>query len=241
MEFPDPYNGKISIIILGHSGDGKTHMLVNTLLMKVYRGVFDEVHIFCPTIDSPRNKKIYRKIKLNRDRVYKVFDEYKIIELYEQAEKRSDDAKILFIFDDCISEAGFKKTGQDSALNKLSSVGAHRGVSTIYLTQVFTGLSASIRDHATTFITFKCINKVVSDYIYKTYSCPGSPTQFEEILARLTEKKFDHFDIDVTKNKHYHNFRELIISRKRTNGVNFIKNLEEDENNPDNTYNDDQD
>jgi len=140
-------------MIVGPSGCGKTILLQN-LVLDVYRGCFSRVYIWSPSIDidhtwQPVKDYIAKEIKPSKDeKIY--FDSYHSADLqhvidtqYKIAEhmKKHDHKKIyqiLIVVDDFADDVSF--TRHSTLLHQLYIRGRHQMVSTI----TATGLQANI-------------------------------------------------------------------------------------------------
>ena len=140
------------------SGGGKTILLQN-MILDIYRGCFSRIYIFSPSIDidhtwQPVKKYIEEEIKPHdKEDIY--FDHYdpealehiiktqhKVIE-YMKEQKHTKLYQILIILDDFADSPEF--TRQSKLLHQLYIRGRHQMISTITATQVYKAISPIIR------------------------------------------------------------------------------------------------
>jgi hypothetical protein len=160
-------------VILGPSGSGKTILLQN-MILDIYRGCFERIYIFSPSIDvdmtwSPVRKYIEDVIKVKptkEDPIY--FDHYdaeslsKIIDIQHRLaehQKKNDHSKIyqiLVVIDDFADDPAF--TRHSKLLHSLYIRGRHTFISTITATQVFNALHPVIRKNITELYVYRLRN-----------------------------------------------------------------------------------
>ncbi len=159
-------------LVLAPSFSGKTVLLQN-LILDVYRGCFERIYIFSPTIEldttwRPVKDYIEKEIKPNKkERIY--FDGYDPEELENIVKKQFNVVNymkqnnhkklysILIILDDMAEEKDFLK--HNKLLHALYTKGRHMGISTIISTQVYKSVAPTIRKNATNLIVFKLRNQ----------------------------------------------------------------------------------
>ena len=140
-------------IVLGPSGSGKTILLQN-MILDVYKGAFARIYIFSPSIDvdyswAPVKDYIEKVLKVQDTKEEPIYFNHYDPQALEQivstqhkvAEymKKQDNKKvyqILIIIDDFADDPRF--TRQDKILHSLYTRGRHNFISTITSTQVFT-------------------------------------------------------------------------------------------------------
>ena len=167
--------GKLPIrsIVLGPSGSGKTVLLQN-LILDVYRGCFSRIFIFSPSIDidytwNPVKDYIENHMKVvdsKDDPVY--FNSYDPVALqniidtqhkvaeYMKKKNHKTIYQILIIIDDFADDPKF--TRQSKLLHSLYTRGRHSMVSTITSTQKFNVLAPIIRVNATELFIYRLRN-----------------------------------------------------------------------------------
>jgi len=160
-------------ILLGPSGSGKTVLLQN-LILDVYRGAFERIYIFSPSIDVdsswvPVKAYIEKDMKVkntkddpiyfnhyNPDDLNNIIDtQHKVIEyLKKQKEKRL--FSILVVVDDFADCVTFSR--HSKLLHSLYTRGRHNSISTITATQKFAAIANIIRVNATELYVFRLRN-----------------------------------------------------------------------------------
>jgi len=160
-------------IVLGPSGAGKSVLLSN-MILDVYRGCFNRIYIFSPSIDidhtwNPVKEYIEKDMKVlhsKEDPIY--FSEYhsedleRIIEMQgkitEHIKSKGNKLfNILIIVDDFADSPSF--TRHSKILHGLYIRGRHSCISTITATQVFNCLSPIIRKNITELFVYRLRNQ----------------------------------------------------------------------------------
>jgi hypothetical protein len=217
-------------IVLGPSGSGKTILLQN-MILDVYRGAFARIYIFSPSIDvdyswAPVKDYIDKVMKVRETKEEPIyFDHYdpqaleQIVSLqHKVAEymKKQDNKKvyqILIIIDDFADDPRF--TRQDKILHSLYTRGRHNFISTITSTQVFTMLSPIIRKNATAL------------YVYRLRSYKDLESLLEELSALYDKKTL--MQLYETATSEPHSFWYINLMAKNKNDMfymNYSRKLE---------------
>lgn len=157
-KIPEPYPLLNFILTLvAPRGGGKTTVLIH-LLKHVYKGIFDQIHLYCPTF---HNDTKWRYVELNHDRIY---EEYSNDHFYDLAkstlkddwyEYEDRDLKLV-IFDDCVG-AG---TQRGEELNKFVFKHRHYLTSIIQCVQYFKQVGKSVRANLSHVILFNVFDHV---------------------------------------------------------------------------------
>ena len=185
--------GKLPIrsIILGPSGSGKTVLLQN-MILDIYKGCFNRVYIFSPSIEVdaswlPVKKYIENEMGVkhtDEDPIY--FDHYDpeaLHDILDTQHKITDYTKkknfkrlfqILIIIDDFADSPEF--TRQSKMLHSLYVRGRHNMISTITATQKFNAIHPIIRVNATEL------------YVYRLRNMKDLDTFIDEVSAVLDKK-----------------------------------------------------
>ena len=148
-----------SQIITGPSGSGKG-ILLQSMILDIYRDVFERIYIWSPSIsvDSnwlPVKKYIQDNLKVNLEKEKCMFDEYvpeeleavikrqhKVIEFQKKNEHKKL-FSILIIVDDFADSKAFSRNSP--LLNQLYVRGRHNAINIITSTQKFNALNPIIR------------------------------------------------------------------------------------------------
>ena len=159
-------------LILAPSGGGKT-VLIQNLIMNIYKGCFNRVFIFSPSINvdytwQPVKKYIEEEMKVfhsDKEPIY--FDNFNVAELtkiidtqhkiiqYLKQNDRNSLFSILVIIDDF---ADNHQVSHHPLLNSLFTRGRHNSISTIVSTQKFRAISNIIRVNATELYVYRLRN-----------------------------------------------------------------------------------
>ena len=184
--------GKLPLrdIVLGPSGSGKGVLLSN-MILDIYKGCFDRIHIFSPSIDVDKTwipVKEYieksQKVDLKKEKLF--FDSYDAEALenivstqHKVAEHMKSKGftkiyQVLIIVDDFADNADFSRHSR--LLHALFTRGRHSFISTIVSTQKYRAISNIIRVNATNLYVFRLRNG-------------GDLEALIEELSALTDKK----------------------------------------------------
>jgi len=157
-------------ILLAPSGGGKGVLLQN-LILDIYRGCFERVYIFSPSInvDSawlPVKKYLLEERKMAEktgDRLF--YDSYdpegleaiisqqrQVVE-YQKQEKHKRLYQILIIVDDFADDPAFSRNSK--LLHSLFTRGRHLQISTLVATQKYNAVSPIIRVNSTELYVFR--------------------------------------------------------------------------------------
>ncbi len=163
---PDPFpQCPTSAIMLGPSGQGKTTTIV-ALITTVYRKVFDEIHIYSPSvhIDSAWEPVIEFAKSLKSSSCNAEWDEDGLIELLDEQRKKIKLLKesktekplpqILVVVDDWADHPMLHSS--TNVLTTLMKRGRHMGVSCFVSSQHLRAISPVIRNN----VKFMCIWKL---------------------------------------------------------------------------------
>ena len=203
-------------IVLAPSGGGKGVLLQN-LILDVYRNLFERVYIFSPSIDvdsawAPVKKYLTEDRKMGaEDRLF--FAEYdpealeKIIDTQRQVvehQKKQGHKKlfqVLIVVDDFADDPAFSRNSK--LLHSLFTRGRHLQISTVVATQKYNAVSPLIRVNATELYVFRLrsiqdLNTVIEENsalldkatLMKVYRL-ATEEPFSFLFVNLQEKKLD--------------------------------------------------
>ena len=159
-------------ILLGPSGSGKGVLLQN-MILDIYRGCFERIYIFSPSINVdhtwlPVKKYISETINKTDEEPNFYYDNYdpenleaiidsqtEIVE-YQKKHNHKKIFQILIIVDDFADSPDFSR--QSKFLHSLFTRGRHSGISTIVSTQKFAAIHPIIRVNATELFVFRLRN-----------------------------------------------------------------------------------
>lgn len=153
--------GRMSMVIVGQSGSGKTYLAIN-LLLGQFENVFSNIHLFAPTYDSLANTDNWkRRLALPPKYIHSSYSEEELELAQANAEQEFEDTHLedrpffrsVFIFDDCAGDKLFASPwARFSGANELTRTGRHSGVSTLILAQRYGTLTLDMRASATDII-----------------------------------------------------------------------------------------
>ena len=159
-------------ILLAPSGGGKGVLLQN-MILDIYRDCFERVYIFSPSINVdhtwlPVKSYLDNKINLSEDEPGLYYDTYdpeglesiintqrKIIE-HQKTKRSSKLFSILIVIDDFADDVSFSRNSK--LLHSLFTRGRHSSISTLCSTQKFAALSPLIRVNACSLYVFRLRN-----------------------------------------------------------------------------------
>lgn len=161
-------------VILGPSGTGKTILLQN-MILDIYRGCFERIYIFSPSIDvdqtwQPVKKYIEEDMHVRHTKEEPIFfstydsealsniisTQHKLTQ-YMKDQKQTRLYNVLVIIDDFADSPEF--TRRSTLLHQLYIRGRHACTSVITATQVFKALSPIIRKNITELYVYRLRNQ----------------------------------------------------------------------------------
>ncbi len=199
-------------ILLGPSGSGKGILLQN-MILEIYRGCFERIYIFSPSINLdhsllPVKKYIQTEMKIDTKNEQVYFDEYhaedletiistqrKVIE-YMKNKKYKNLYNILIIIDDFADNPEFSRSSK--LLHSCYTRGRHSSISTWTSTQRYTCLSPIIRTNATSLFVFRLRNfSDLQAFIDETSALIDKKTLLE-IYNLATSEAFSFLNVNLT-------------------------------------------
>jgi hypothetical protein len=218
-------------ILLAPSGAGKT-ILIQNMIMDIYKGCFNRVYIFSPSIEvdfqswAPVKDYIKNDLKLNEteeEQFY--FSEYdpealsgiintqrKIIE-YQKQNNITKLYQILIIIDDFADDPQMSR--QSKLLHSLFTRGRHSQISTIVATQKFTALHPIIRVNASELYVFKLRNRQDLETFLDEVSAIADKNTILELYKIATEEAFSFLYVKLTS-KHKDDIFMIRYDKKLT-------------------------
>ena len=210
--------GKLPIrsILLGPSGAGKGILLQN-MILDIYRGCFERVYIFSPSIHvdktwEPVKEYLNKTINLSKNEPPLFYDTNdqesleKIIDtqrkVTEHLKSKKDTKKlfqILIVIDDWADSPDFSRKSQ--LLHALFTRGRHSGISTIVSTQKFTALHPIIRVNATELYVFRLRNYRDLESFVEEVSALIDKKSLMEIYNLATAEPYSFLYVKLTAKK----------------------------------------
>ena len=210
--------GKLPIrsILLGPSGSGKGILLQN-MILDIYRGCFERVYIFSPSINVdvtwlPVKEYLNKTINLSENEpplFYDTNDQENLERIIDTQRKVTEHLKskkdtkklfqILIIIDDWADSPDFSRKSQ--LLHALFTRGRHSGISTIVSTQKFTALHPIIRVNATELYVFRLRNYRDLETFIEEVSALIDKKSLMEIYNLATAEPYSFLYVKLTAKK----------------------------------------
>ena len=219
----------LRMVLLAPSGAGKTVLLAN-LVLNIYRGCFERIYVFSPSIDidstwEPVRKFQNDKLKISEKSKEKLYfnhyDPKDLIEIIETQQKvvklmksggRQKLFSILIIIDDFADDPVF--TRQSKLLHSLYTRGRHHSISTICSTQKFAATHPIIRANATSLIVYRLRNNKELESFLEEVSGLTGKRELLEIYKAATAEEYGFLYVNLAaktvKNMFYKNFTSRI-------------------------------
>jgi len=198
-------------LLLAPSGGGKTVLLQN-LIMNIYKGCFNRIYIFSPSINvdytwQPVKKYIEEEMKVfetDKEKIY--FDSFDVAELtqiidtqhkiiqYLKRNGKSSLFSILVIIDDF---ADNHSVSHHPLLNSLFTRGRHNSISTIVSTQKFRAISNIIRVNATELYVFRLRNYADLESFIEEVSAIYPKKTILEIYNMATDEPYSFLYVNL--------------------------------------------
>ena len=218
-----------SCLIVAPSCSGKTTLLVNLLLRRVF-GVlvhYSQIHIFSPTCQTDESWDMIQpeqytpfRIKCDdgkkrmtaRIELHEEFDEGEIINIMDDqsARPREKRRNVLIILDDCAAD--FK---DNVALSRLAMRGRHSRCFTWISTQMYRRIPRAVRTNIPYYIVFNTNQnetRTISEEL-----ATGSIHAFEAMLNKCTRRAFSFLGVNMKKpvdTRYSCNFNPIRIDNK---------------------------
>ena len=215
--------------MLSPSGGGKSVLLAN-LVLKVYRGCFERVYIFSPSIDVdstwvPVKKYIEYVMKVkeseddklyfsdyNPDDLEKIISTQSKIILQQKKQKQTTWYSILVIVDDFADDPSFSR--HSKWLHSLFTRGRHNSISTVVSTQKFTAIAPIIRVNATFLIVYRLRNSQDLETFLEELSAILPRKELVELYQLATKEPYSFLCINLVaktlNSMFYINFQQKV-------------------------------
>jgi len=199
---PDPREG-FMLGLVARRGSGKSFCIYN-LLTKFYKGCFDRVYIYNPSYGNDLTLSP-QSLGLPEESFFDFVDVDFIEQVLEeqiQQKKEYDDGKlkkknldrVLFVFDDCISDPNFVSNRNSNIMNKLAFKGRHLRCNCIIASQSYNaGMSRRLRVNVPNWIFFKTDNLKERKAIIEEQGGICDEKKFEQMFDYATAGDYDFF------------------------------------------------
>lgn len=208
--FPQCAKLPLRSIILAPSGGGKGVLLQN-LILDVYRGCWERVYIFSPSIDvdsawQPVKRYLTEDRKMGAsDKLF--FNEYDpealqgIIDTQRQVvehQKKEGHKKlfqVLIVVDDFADDPAFSR--QSKLLHSLFTRGRHLQISTVVATQKFNAISPIVRVNATELYIFRLRSSQDLNTVIEENSALLDKATLLKVYKMATEEPFSFLFVNL--------------------------------------------
>ena len=200
-------------ILLAPSGGGKGVLLQN-MILDIYRDCFERVYIFSPSINVdhtwlPVKSYLDNKINLSEDEPGLYYDTYdpeslesiittqrRIIE-HQKTKKSNKLFSILIIVDDFADDPSFSRNSK--LLHSLFTRGRHNQISTVVSTQKIAALSPTIRVNACSLYVFRLRNyQDLSSFLDEVSAIVDKKTLLQ-MYKTATDQNFGFLTVKLTQ------------------------------------------
>ena len=187
------------MILLAPSGSGKTILLQN-LLLDIYRGAFERIYVFSPSVHldhawDPVKKYVEGKLGVDPEKEPWAYDTYDAAALAEivarqrkvaSYQKRQEGNRLIFgiaiVVDDFADDARLMR--QDKTLDSLFTRGRHAMISTFVSVQKYTAVNPVQRVNASANIVFR----LRSNQDLQTWLEENSAVYDKQTLQRIYDR-----------------------------------------------------
>ncbi len=185
-------------LIIGKSGSGKTQAMVNILTNDNLLGdYFDMVYLFT---DAKPDKELIKDLKLPKKNVITDFDEEKVKEIMDKAERTiqqngfKESPKICMVMDDILSNQKFLKS---KTATRLATANRHFNISYIFCSQYYKKIPAVIRTNSRYYMIFPSSMSEVEKIADELCSPRMSKKQFISYLQYATKEQYSFMAINT--------------------------------------------
>ncbi len=213
-----PFMPKLPLrgVILAPSGSGKTVLLSN-LILKMYRGCFERVYVFSPSVNVDQTWEAVKKYQedimkvkesdaeklyfdhYNPEELENIIDTQHKVILHMKKQKHSHLFSVLVIVDDFADDPTFSR--HSKLLHSLFTRGRHNSISTIVSSQKFNAVAPIIRVNATFLV------------VYKLRNTKDLETFLEEISGMIGRKELIELNQMATKDPYSFLYINLVAPK----------------------------
>ena len=199
--------------IICASSQGGKGILLQNLILKIYKGAFERIYIFSPTasVDDnwiPVKKYISDTLKVDNDKEQYLYDDYnpsalqkiidtqhKVIE-YQKKQKIKDLFSILIVIDDFAEDIRFMKYSQ--ILHGLYTKSRHNAISVLTSVQKYNAVAPIIRLNSSSLYIFKLRNmREVDAFIEENSAMVDKKRLYEMYQQAVNFKPYSFFFIKL--------------------------------------------
>ena len=201
------------MLCVASSTGGKTAVLIQNLILKIYRGSFERIYIFSPSVHvddtwSAVKKYISDVVKVDAGKEQLYYEEYdpvalkKIIDTqhkvidFQKKNKQQDLFSILIVVDDHADDPKFVR--YSSLLLGLFTRGRHNAISCILSTQKYNVLAPIIRLNASALFMFRLKNmNEVNAFLEENSALVDKSTLYEMYQKAVNFAPYSFFYINT--------------------------------------------
>jgi hypothetical protein len=196
-------------MICAASFSGKS-ILIQNLILDVYRGCFSRIYIFSPTVHldtvwRPVKDYITKELRPKDDEnmyfddcdpedLEKIIERQKKVIQYLKDKNEKTLLSILIVLDDLSENKEFLRGNR--VLQALYTKGRHLSISTVISIQNYRSVAPVIRKNLTFLIVFKLRNQSDLDSILEEFSNITNKKQLQKIYELATEEKYSFLYIN---------------------------------------------
>ena len=202
----------VRAILVGPSGAGKGVLLQN-MILDIYRDCFERVYVFSPSIFVDHTNKaitdyLDSKIQLSEDEPPLYYDHYdsesleNIINTQKKiiTHQKSKNVKKLFsiaiVVDDFADDVSFSRSSK--LLHSLFTRGRHSQISTFVATQKFNALATILRVNADTLYVFRLRNYSDLNTFLNEVSAIVDRKTLLQMYKKATDQDFGFLTVKLT-------------------------------------------
>ena len=204
------------------SSTGGKSVLIANLILKIYRGSFERIYIFSPSIHVDdtwnavkKHQKEVMKVDTEKEQVY--FEEYdpialkKIIETqhkvidFQKKNKQKELFSILIVVDDMADDPRFVR--YSTLLHGLFTRGRHNAISCILSTQKYNVLAPIIRLNSSALFIFRLKNmNEVNAFLEENSALVDKKSLYEMYQQAVNDAPYSFFFINTNAKDVNHMF-----------------------------------
>jgi len=197
-------NYRDRILICGGSGTGKTHALVNYLLLSP--NCYAKIIVVSKNIEEPLYE--FLKNKLKGQIVFYELNKFPNMNQLAKEHKEDDNDELLIIYDDIVNDVG-----KSDNIHNYFIAGRKLGFTQFFLTQSYFKTPKTIRLQLTHLMLLKLSSNNDLNIILRDFALGIEKKELTQLYKESTKEKFNFLFIDInatdTSKKFSHNFNNF--------------------------------
>lgn len=201
-------------IFVAPTACGKSTTILNLLMNdNFYKGVFDKVYYFSPSVNLDLTLKAIEEdediIKFSEDEELSNADEILKAIVESQKEKKEEGEKvedILIVFDDMINYLS-----NNSFIGSLFTKSRHFNITVWLTSQNYRSIPVKCRNNSQMILIYKLYNGQEVDKLEEEIGC--NYPDFRKYYEEATKEKYHFLYLNLRDMKMYKNFTELLWSK----------------------------